>query len=41
MIQKFQSYINENKLFQPTDKILLAVSGGKDSILELLIVILN
>jgi len=31
MLDKFLSYINEEKLFLPTDKILLAVSGGMDS----------
>ncbi|PKP44804.1 MAG: tRNA lysidine(34) synthetase TilS, partial [Bacteroidetes bacterium HGW-Bacteroidetes-12] len=32
MLIQFQSYINTNQLFLSTDKILLAVSGGKDSI---------
>ncbi|PIQ16097.1 MAG: tRNA lysidine(34) synthetase TilS [Flavobacteriales bacterium CG18_big_fil_WC_8_21_14_2_50_32_9] len=31
MLVTFQSYINTNKLFHPTEKILLTVSGGKDS----------
>lgn len=31
MLDKFLSYINHEKLFLPTDKILLAVSGGMDS----------
>lgn len=31
MLATFQSYINTNKLFHPTEKILLTVSGGKDS----------
>lgn len=32
MLITFQNHIKSNQLFQPTDKILLAVSGGKDSI---------
>ncbi|MFA4866984.1 MAG: tRNA lysidine(34) synthetase TilS [Pedobacter sp.] len=32
-LQNFQTYISQHKLFQPEDKILLAVSGGKDSVL--------
>lgn len=32
MLNDFLTYIKVQKLFQPTDKILLAVSGGKDSI---------
>lgn len=32
MLHAFLTYINEQKLFEPTDKILLTVSGGKDSI---------
>lgn len=32
MLTEFQNHIKDNQLFQPTDKILLAVSGGKDSI---------
>lgn len=32
MLHAFLTYINEQKLFQPTEKILLAVSGGKDSV---------
>lgn len=31
MINRFTQFIAENKLFNPTDKILLAVSGGIDS----------
>ncbi|MDT8412283.1 MAG: tRNA lysidine(34) synthetase TilS [Vicingaceae bacterium] len=31
MLTAFQNHIKSNKLFEPTDKILLAVSGGKDS----------
>lgn len=31
MLNDFLTYIKVQKLFQPTDKILLAVSGGKDS----------
>ncbi len=31
MLDKFLSYINQEKLFLTTDKILLAVSGGMDS----------
>ncbi len=32
MLHSFLTYINEQSLFKPTDKILLAVSGGKDSV---------
>ena len=32
MLHAFLTYINEQKLFDPTDKILLTVSGGKDSV---------
>ncbi len=32
MLHSFLTYINEQNLFAPTDKILLAVSGGKDSV---------
>jgi tRNA(Ile)-lysidine synthase len=32
-LQHFTEYIKKNALFLPTDKILLAVSGGKDSVL--------
>jgi tRNA(Ile)-lysidine synthase len=31
MINRFTHFIEENKLFKPTDKVLLAVSGGIDS----------
>ncbi len=32
-LEQFTAYIKKNALFEPTDKILLAVSGGKDSVL--------
>lgn len=32
-LQKFKAYIDQHTLFNPEDKILLAVSGGKDSVL--------
>jgi tRNA(Ile)-lysidine synthase len=32
MLHSFLTYINEQKLFNSTDKILLTVSGGKDSV---------
>ncbi len=32
-LQKFQDFIRKHSLFKPEDKILLAVSGGKDSVL--------
>jgi tRNA(Ile)-lysidine synthase len=32
MLQAFKAYIAEEKLFLPVDKILLAVSGGMDSV---------
>lgn len=32
MIKKFEKYYNEERLFSKTDKILLAVSGGRDSV---------
>ncbi|RFS16752.1 tRNA lysidine(34) synthetase TilS [Emticicia sp. C21] len=35
MLQSFLTYINEQSLFQLTDKIVLAVSGGRDSIVLL------
>jgi tRNA(Ile)-lysidine synthetase-like protein len=31
MLQKFTTYYQKNELFEQSDKILLAVSGGKDS----------
>ena len=30
--EKFRKYINDNRLFEPTDRILLSVSGGIDSV---------
>jgi len=35
MFEKFKSYIRKEKLFEPTDKILLTVSGGMDSVVML------
>ena len=35
MLEKFNSYYQDNKLFTKTDKILLTVSGGKDSMMML------
>lgn len=35
MLKKISTYISENKLFEPTDKILVAVSGGIDSVVLL------
>ena len=32
-LQQFTDYITQQQLFQPNDRILLAVSGGKDSVL--------
>lgn len=32
MIHRFLKYINQNKLFKPTDKLLITVSGGLDSV---------
>jgi len=32
LLKKFQHYIKEEDLFQPRDKLLLAVSGGIDSV---------
>ncbi|WP_305953158.1 tRNA lysidine(34) synthetase TilS [Emticicia oligotrophica] len=32
MLHAFLTYINEQKLFEVTDKVLLTVSGGKDSV---------
>lgn len=35
MIVRFRKYIKENKLFDPSDKIVLSVSGGIDSMVML------
>lgn len=35
MLQKFKTYYQKNKLFEEPDNILLAVSGGKDSMVML------
>ena len=32
LLEKFQQYIKHKNLFQPKDKLLLAVSGGVDSV---------
>lgn len=32
MLHAFLTYINEQKLFEPAEKVLLTVSGGKDSV---------
>ncbi|MBC7913563.1 MAG: tRNA lysidine(34) synthetase TilS [Pyrinomonadaceae bacterium] len=32
-LRKFLSFIEQNQLFKPNEKVLLAVSGGKDSVL--------
>lgn len=32
MIQNFQNFVQKENLFQPTEKVLIAVSGGVDSI---------
>jgi tRNA(Ile)-lysidine synthase len=32
LLQRFKEYVADEKLFQPNDKLLLAVSGGVDSI---------
>ncbi len=32
MLHAFLTYINEQKLFEPSEKVLLTVSGGKDSV---------
>lgn len=32
MVKKFKDFITKNKLFTPKDKVLLAVSGGVDSV---------
>ena len=31
--QPFQDFIQANRLFEPSDKVLLAISGGRDSVL--------
>ena len=32
LLQQFKDYINTNHLFQPKDRLLLAISGGIDSV---------
>ncbi|TAF93598.1 MAG: tRNA lysidine(34) synthetase TilS [Cytophagia bacterium] len=32
MLQAFLTFINQNQLFQPNDRLLLTVSGGRDSV---------
>src|SRR4026209_1410471 len=32
LLQRFQDFIKQNNLFHPKDKLLLAVSGGVDSV---------
>ena len=32
LLQRFKEFIKQNDLFQPKDKLLLAVSGGVDSV---------
>lgn len=32
LVQRFLAFINENRLFGPSDRVLLAVSGGLDSV---------
>jgi tRNA(Ile)-lysidine synthase len=32
LVEKFKEYIKQQNLFQPKDKLLLAVSGGVDSV---------
>ena len=32
LLEKFKAYIKQQHLFQPKDKLLLAVSGGVDSV---------
>ena len=32
MLSDFENYIQENKLFSKEDKLLLAISGGQDSV---------
>lgn len=34
-LTQFQDFIAQNKLFEPGNRILLAISGGKDSVLML------
>lgn len=33
VLERFHRYVSQNRLFGPDDKIVLAVSGGKDSML--------
>ena len=33
MVNKFKNFISEKEFFAPNDKILLAVSGGMDSVM--------
>ena len=32
MLNKLKNFIDENQLVKPNDRLLLAVSGGKDSV---------
>ena len=32
LVEKFKEYVSANHLFQPNDRLLLAVSGGVDSV---------
>jgi tRNA(Ile)-lysidine synthase len=32
MIQRFLNYINQNNLFNSSERVLLAISGGLDSV---------
>ena len=32
LLEKYKAYIKQQNLFQPKDKLLLAVSGGVDSV---------
>src|SRR6185369_4863971 len=32
LLQRFKEFVKQNDLFQPKDKLLLAVSGGVDSV---------